>query len=75
MGIPIPPYPRTDIKDICRLSIKDSGSTLYNYNWKGQPVKKCNRISRMSYQKRKEDYGTKEVLKLAGGMNGNRKTH
>lgn len=45
------PYPRTDIKDICWLSIKDNRNTLYNR--KGQPVKKCNRTSKMSYQKRK----------------------
>ena len=57
------PYPRTDIKDICRLSIKDSGSTLYNYNWKGQPVKKCNRTSKMSYLKGRRTMAPKKKEK------------
>ena len=55
------PYPRTDIKDICWLSIKDSRSTLYNR--KGQPVKKCNRTSKMSYQKGRRTMAPKKKEK------------
>ena len=56
------PYPpRTDIKDICRLSIKDNRSTLYNR--KGQPVKKCNRTSKMSYLKGRRTMAPKKKEK------------
>ena len=55
------PYPRTDIKDICWLSIKDSRSTLYNR--KGQPFKKCNHTSKMSYQKGRRTMAPKKKEK------------
>ena len=56
------PYPPcTDIKDICRLSIKDNRSTLYNR--KGQPVKKCNRTSKMSYLKGRRTMAPKKKEK------------
>ena len=47
------PYPRTNIKD--------SRSTLYNR--KGQPVKKCNRTSKMSYQKGRRTMAPKKKEK------------